>query len=255
MFIASRAIDDRSTAYRVADEYRAYTAATDTWFDGSPDSVDARLRHARRILSVSQAAVSRRGASAGPLRLIAELDSDIRALTALRHDLLTGAYDREDHSPIAGVRVADISTEMPDAPEYVGGGVSTSLPGAVLKLMGEGSTTTGQEPPVEFNPGPRAAALAPEDRRFVTLESSKFLADNTDTYDVRELATRAEHFAQRATSTYIPDRSRAITSAFVGTVAALAHRRRNAIAARIRGELTTTRTASVSALPAEAMFI
>jgi hypothetical protein len=65
----------------------------------------------------------------------------------------------------------------------------------------------------------RLAALSPQDRRYVTLESSRFLADNTDTNDARELATRAMHFAERVTSTYDVSRSRAITSAFVERVA------------------------------------
>ena len=101
--------------------------------------------------------------------------------------------------------------------------------------------------------GPREAGLSPDDRRFVVLESAKFLADNTDTDDVRELATRAQHFAQRVTSTYSADRSQVVTTAFVRRVASAAAQRRDAVRREPSG---MSRQASIAtALPPEAMFL
>jgi hypothetical protein len=101
--------------------------------------------------------------------------------------------------------------------------------------------------------GPREAGLSPDDRRFVVLESAKFLADNTDTDNVRELATRAQHFAQQVTSTYSDDRSQAVTTAFVRRVASAAAQRRDAVRREPSG--MSRQASTVNALPPEALFL
>lgn len=499
MFTNSRSIDDRATAASFDTAYQKYAAATDSWFDGSPFSVDNRLAQCRRLMNLARAHVARRGAEVGPLTRLAELESDARALVALREDLLTGGFDREDTSRIAGVHVAvsgplrededglapweaadkekgwskdakgkcecwegyervpgtkpcaegscrkcdshrkamrlaadgaksSDAYEEPDeyeeewlrknAPEGTEewdrrkATRHTAMPNDIyFDPHGEYAEATGDdgynlhinpavrdrvlrrlveeeasrerkrsvancgddEPaigneddddsrhaaskkddlkktreeyrkqvererkeknfspndpggwrvgsrdwyfavgPHDFEPGrdysdgqdwelkdedgyygdftpedfcdtcgdregegyhgelpngfgehpshkragddvtavqdPRYAALSPQDRRFVTLESSRFLSANTDTNDARELATRAMHHAQKVTSTYDRQRSAAVTSAFVQKVASGAEQRR-----RTRPVPPTTRTASVTDLPPEALF-
>ena len=101
--------------------------------------------------------------------------------------------------------------------------------------------------------GPRKGGLSPQDRRYVTLESSRFLADNIDTNDARELGTRAMHYAQKATSSYSVDRSRTITTAFVQRVVDGATQRSNHIALlRSASRPALDRAAS---LPSEALFL
>jgi hypothetical protein len=106
MFTDSRSIDDRATAASFDSAYQKYAAAADSWFTGSPDSIDSRLAQCNRLMHIARHALGRRGANTGPLTNLASLEEDARALIALRHDLLTGAYDREDTSSIAGVRIA-----------------------------------------------------------------------------------------------------------------------------------------------------
>lgn len=66
---------------------------------------------------------------------------------------------------------------------------------------------------------PRSAHLDGADRRWVTLESAKFVAANGDCLDdSTELATRAHNHAAVHTSTYTGPRSRAVTAAFVEQV-------------------------------------
>jgi hypothetical protein len=68
-------------------------------------------------------------------------------------------------------------------------------------------------------PIPVSAALNGTERRWVTLESAKFLAANTDTLDdSHELATRADHYAAVKTSTFTPARSAILREAFVARV-------------------------------------
>ena len=95
MFIESRAIDDRATAGSFRTAHQRYASDTDTWFDGTPQSIDGRIARARRLVHLAKESVARRGIQTDRLAAISSLEADIRALTALRHDLLTGAIDRE----------------------------------------------------------------------------------------------------------------------------------------------------------------
>jgi hypothetical protein len=346
-YSTARSIDNQATATTFRAAYVRYASEAEAWFDGTPQSIDGRIARANRLTHLAKESVARQGMDADKLASIAELQADVKALTALRHDLLTAGADREDTSPIAGVHIAAVCTcsgpthaeADPDCPrhralgnpkftndkprsrdrkancgddeEYKGGehDEDGEQPNDYLfdeqgryrreRFKGkEGYRTAGSEwrsiecpecgskpgdnctegsgnwadegrfdhaphelrtdPDViaeyleEFSPenvqhgedqrneglreladaivrgGPREAGLSPDDRRFVVLESAKFLADNADTDDVRELATRAQHFAQRVTSAYSAGRSQAVTTAFVRRVASAATQRREA---------------------------
>lgn len=377
MFIESRAIDDRATAGSFRTAHQRYASDTDTWFDGTPQSIDGRIARARRLVHLAKESVARRGIQTDRLAAISSLEADIRALTALRHDLLTGAIDREDNSPIAGVRIAGEghSGVSPETYEYIkhkaeNGGFAKSVggdsPEAVIDFLlrqQEGFKGTphyershpdemvkswkaaedyknspdyrditesladkysrtarhdgdedddedqdwantwtdhneqpndylfdekGQYRRERFAPWKHPqgewdldshyrglpdkgrgkkeeaadyrdhnASLSTEDRRYVTLESSRFLAANTDTNDVRELATRAMHFAQKVTSGTTQAQSGAITTAFVQRVADGATQRRESAAHLRQGlaERPRQKTASLDSLPPEAMFL
>jgi hypothetical protein len=62
--------------------------------------------------------------------------------------------------------------------------------------------------------------MSANDARHVELEAAKFVANNPDV-DRDELQIRAAHKAQVETSTFTPERSRAVTAAFVRRVAQL----------------------------------
>lgn len=306
MFTNSRSIDDRATAASFDTAHQKYAAATDSWFDGTPFSIDNRLAQCRRLMNIARTHIARRGAEVGPLHRLAELETDARALVALREDLLTGAYDRADDSRIAGVYVANCG----DDEEFEGGDHDDdSAPNDYLfdemgryhrdRFKGkEGSRKQaagtlhpehdGMAPWEEARadeslektadckcwkgyervPGTKPcaegscrkcdshrkeSALSPADRRYVTLESSRFLADNIDTNDARELATRAMHYAQKVTSSYSVSRSRSVTAAFVQKVADGAVERRNH-AALFRSASKPALERSTDSLPPEALF-
>ena len=76
----------------------------------------------------------------------------------------------------------------------------------------------GGQPPA----APPVPKISGADRRWVTLESAKFVAANTNALDdLHELATRAHHHAQVATSTFTPARSAAICRSFVAATVEL----------------------------------
>lgn len=428
-YSTARSIDNQATATTFRAAYVRYASETEVWFDGTPQSIDGRIARANRLMHLAKESVSRQGMDAEKLASIGELQADVQALTALRHDLLTAGADREDTSPIAGVHIAmpaprgtdphftprqeggphgdiykgdgdwfsDYGMEPDDEDrarwkeltkqrdrrlqeyidrtgldpyvpesqareekaerdrrkkgncgddeEYAGGeddedgeqfkeGRAVELPDAsdedlVRELLrsraphgqvGDGDREWDDDVLAEFggrghkeggyfgdgqdndwrdegygddyddkrgkrskhrmdevggsgrpvtnpytgddggsfsgNPKGRghwdkAGGLSPDDRRFVVLESAKFLADNTDTGDVRELATRAQHFAQQVTSTYSAGRSQAVTTAFVRRVASAAAQRRTAVRREPSGESRQI----IAALPPETMFL
>ena len=66
------------------------------------------------------------------------------------------------------------------------------------------------------------AKLSGAERRWVTLESARFIAANANALDdLHELATRAHHHAQVATSTFTPARSAAVCRSFVAATVEL----------------------------------
>lgn len=92
--------------------------------------------------------------------------------------------------------------------------------------------------------------VSSQDKRWVALESSRFVAANTDALDQpKELAIRAHNHASVATSTYSPDHSAQVCREFVGAVVAVG---RNAYRPPVK-----QRTAAVNydEIPPEAMFL
>jgi len=84
------------------------------------------------------------------------------------------------------------------------------------------SAASGRE--TKYVPPSRRTAgksqLAPEDRRWVTLESAKFFSSQEDAHhDVAEMAERARRHAAEVTSALPPARARSITAAFEEAVA------------------------------------
>ena len=72
-------------------------------------------------------------------------------------------------------------TDMAMTPVGGGGGVSTSIPSAMGKLMWDGSAMTGQEDTPGFNPGPKrpTAALRSEARYFIAEQECDDLRELT----------------------------------------------------------------------------
>lgn len=179
MFKDSRALDAQRTAASFKKSMQAYTASSEKWFDGTAVSLDRRMDKCASLIHSARFAASRLPVteSSPYLRAERQLTSDLRALEALREDMLTGASHREDvHGP-SGRRTAKLAA-----------GIS----------------------------------LASADQRWVDLESSRFVAANTDCLgDLDELGTRAANHAAFKTSTFTPQRSASITRVFVSKVVAL----------------------------------
>ena len=108
MFKNARELDYQRTdaSFRLA--LRRYADAAESWYDGSIDSVDARLGSCQRLLHSIRATVARLAVTdaARFLRAADDLEADRRALVALRDDLLTGASGREDVVGPPGWRTA-----------------------------------------------------------------------------------------------------------------------------------------------------
>jgi hypothetical protein len=159
-YAESRGLDTPRTFTAALSEFRQ---ESDSWFDGSPGSVDRRLSKCAKLLHQAETAAA--GDPASQLTVIAELSADRTALKELRADLLSGANTRD--------------------PGYI---------------------------------PPRIAALTDRERRWVTLESAKFFADNEDAQrHTAEIAERARRHAEIATSA--SPRSRVLTAAFEAAVA------------------------------------
>ena len=97
MFRESSAIDSERTAASVRSLYKKY-AEHETWFTGTPDSVDLRIAQAKKIANIAKQAsvrLSGRNAASQYIALAAEMGSDISSLEGLRRDILTAAMDRE----------------------------------------------------------------------------------------------------------------------------------------------------------------
>lgn len=178
MFKDARELDRSRTAARFDQDMRRYADKAEQWFNGTVGSVDARLAHCKRLLHSVRFSVSR----------LPQTDSApfLRAANALQEDVRTLEGLREDLLTGASGRV-DV----------------TAIPGQ--------RTASHQSP--------EGGSLNGADRRWVQLESSRFVAANTDVLDdSRELSIRAQHYAELKTSTFTPQRSGAVTRAFVAKV-------------------------------------
>jgi hypothetical protein len=198
-FKDARQLDRQRTAASFDAALARYAGQAESWFDGSVNSIDRRLGSCERLLHSVRATVARLSATESHryLRAAEELGLDRHALHTLRDDMLTGASDRADGSVLPGRRTANPDDPSPLPPVEV-----NNIPQMVVdRDMRPGRDLTGA------------------DRRWVTLESAKFVAANRDVLDdPSELATRATHHAQVQTSPYTRARSAAVTRAFVATV-------------------------------------
>ena len=122
MFKDARAVDRQHTAASFSQVLQRYANKSESWFDGSVGSVDARLAQCDQLLHSARFTVARLSiADAGRyLRAVETLDADRRSLLALRDDLLTGASNRVDVVGPPGWRTA-----MPGSPS--GGATSSPL--------------------------------------------------------------------------------------------------------------------------------
>jgi hypothetical protein len=89
-YVESRGL---SRPHKFASRLQAFRRDSEGWFDGTPNSVDRRLAACRALIHEARTMAAED--PVGHLQVMAELDSDRQSLTDLRHDLLTGAIDRE----------------------------------------------------------------------------------------------------------------------------------------------------------------
>ena len=179
MFKDARELDRQRTASRFDQALRKYQSQSEKWFDGTVNSVDRRLGFCDRLLHSVRATVARLSQTES-LRYLQAADE-------LRGDRRYLEGLREDLLNGASGR-ADVS----------------GLPGQ-RTASAKNATPTG--------------GLNGIDRRWVELESARFLAANTDALDdTNELATRAANHAALHTSTFTPARSKAVSRAFVAKV-------------------------------------
>ena len=283
MFKSAAELDRQRTAASFDKALARYGESAEKWFDGSVGSIDRRLGACDRLLYSAHATVARLAITDARryLRAAAALNSDRRALFALRDDLLTGASSRADVVGPPGWRTAsdddDDDDDRPTVPPKDEDFETTINEKQKSRIendgdygsdeevdtnTGDGSDSEGKQrrsatipappeagyelrmpyPPVHMNEGlkgpyqnaidneedpfkaiqPRLGGL---DRRWVDLESARFVAANTDALDDNhELATRAHEYAAAKTSTFTPARSAAICERFVARVATLGRR-------------------------------
>src|SRR6516165_7309113 len=102
-FTSSQARESARANRRLAAQAQAFRDTQDTWFNGTVASVDRRIASCQRIRHAAQSALGRSPFDIEPLQILSELQDDHRALTGVRHDLLTGYRDRvaydEDYGP------------------------------------------------------------------------------------------------------------------------------------------------------------
>lgn len=215
---------------------------SENWFDGSVESVDSRLAACDRLLADARGQIAHDGFGSGSrkhLAAIEDLEAQREVLIARRDMFLTAgtSHYAVDATPSGGFGntvpmtpgtadkavggnpgMPDVSPPQGGAPVFgpweTGGGYpgfdqSKGIPSNGAPAVGGSS-----------NPGNISAGLIAADRRYVELESAKFIRANSDC-PVDELAIRARHHAEVKTSTFTQQRSRAVTAAFVQRVAQL----------------------------------
>lgn len=198
MFRESSSIDSERTAASVRSLYAKYSAAEDSWFDGTPDSVDRRILQAKKIANISKQAsvrLSGRNSASQYIALAAEMDSDRKSLEGLRRDLLTAAMDLEDDEPVYEMHERDPHTN-PD-------GHHTSLEDLPPDVQQQLLHWQWEKEHRDFY-GSRSAA-----RHFIAEQECD---------DLRELTIRAVRHAERLSSTLPMDESRVFVSSFVEAV-------------------------------------
>lgn len=139
MFKDSSSLDRNRTATSFDKAYQGYTAKNESWYNGTVDSIDARLAACTKLVHSARSICARFSIrDAGRyLHAAQALANDYRALEALREDLLTGAASRADVQGPPGWRLAtsefnDHSEDFPEAAQMglPGGHVrSVAVPG------------------------------------------------------------------------------------------------------------------------------
>lgn len=181
MFREASAIDSERTATSVRSLYAKYSA-NENWFDGTPDSVDRRIAHAKKIANAAKAAcvrLSGRNVVSQYIALAHEMDGDRTALESLRRDLLTAATDREE------TRLEDLIG--PPYEEDERWGDEKEQEEKTKKLMG----------------------MRSEARHFIAEQECD---------DLGELMIRAKHFAERNSSTLTVRQASLFVRSFVEAV-------------------------------------
>ena len=98
MFRSASQIDSERTASGLRRIKASWESSADSWFDGSVDSVDRRIALCERLIHKASAATGRlldRPESSHYMKLASDLQADHQALSQMRRDLLTAAFDRE----------------------------------------------------------------------------------------------------------------------------------------------------------------
>lgn len=187
MFRSAKALDRAKTHSTFKLAMASYEKTAESWYDGTVDAVDRRIAAVDKLLHHIRSIVSRLdfADSATQLRSAQTLSADRKGLVEFKRDLLTGAVDYSTWA----------NNDLDHSMDHIASrGASPALP----------------------------PSLPPADRRWVTLESSRFVSANTDCLsDPEELATRAQHHATLKTSTFSRPHSAAVTRAFVSSVVEL----------------------------------
>jgi hypothetical protein len=202
-----------------------YEANAEDWFDGSVDSVDARLAVCDKLLHKARTAVGVGGfGNPAALERIASLETDHKALRDMRADLLVASTWRHSNPTVgigdsAGVSPGPTpgSIKEPGGPSFTPADNVTYQRGDSDSLLGSGGISEAM--------GNLGKMLSSRDRRYVELEAAKILRANADCSDVEELCERTRRVAAIDTSTFSPERSRVVTAALTARVAQLATRR------------------------------
>lgn len=182
MFKDARELDRQRTASSFSQLMEKYAAGAEKWFDGTIASVDRRLDFCDRLLHSARFTVGRLSSTTASSQYL-------NAMKSLSEDRLTLTALRDDMLSGASDR-EDVS----------------GLPG---QRFAKTSTPSG-------------GGLSGSDRRWVELESAKFVASQTDVLgDLQELSIRARHHAEVKTSTLTPLHSKTVTRAFVARVSEL----------------------------------
>lgn len=223
MFRSAKALDRAKTHSTFKLAMASYEKTAENWYDGDVGSIDRRIAQVDKLLHHIRSIVSRLdfADSVPQLRAAQTLSADRKQLVELKRTLLTGAADYSTWNKDAGRHDAPWG-EYPDPDEDgVTGVLNKGEPGIPPFMEREVN-----QPP-KHQPGRHRAEAALEglpsaDRRWVTLESSRFVSANTDCLsDPEELATRAGHHVALKTSTFSRPHSAAVSRAFVGAVVEL----------------------------------
>lgn len=177
-------------AQRDSDVFKSvskrYAATRETWFDGSVESIDARLGHIKNLSHRAEQAIAKQGIGPSSHVYLAArqtLENDRIAIEGLREDMLTGCSGRA---------------------------------GSIDRLA---SSVVGEKADQTVDRLQREGSISGADHRWLTLEAAKFLSGNEEVrHDLRELTERARRYASDSMSTRTASKSSLMTGLFVAKV-------------------------------------